>query len=96
MQEECQKEIEGKLKNRQTATLDPNLCIIPLGNDDRMGHVSECLYKLPQEEQNHIKQRYLDGMTLQEIGTIYNISKETVRHRINRAIKKLKTIATNA
>lgn len=93
---ECQKEIEKKIKNRQTASLDVNSCIISGREpDERMGHVTECMRKLPADEQNLIKHRYIDGMTLQEIGVVYNISKETVRHRINKAVKKLKTIATH-
>lgn len=89
---ECQKEIEKNRKNKQIAQLDTNLCIISIERETNIDHIKECINKLTKDEQILIKSRYFDGKTLQEIGNNHKISKETVRQRINKAIKRLKQI----
>jgi RNA polymerase sigma factor (sigma-70 family) len=92
---ECQKEIQKYVKSRKISSLNADSCILPIENTSQIDHVKECLYKLQPYEQTLIKNRYFDGMTLKEISLQQNIAKETVRQRINKAVKKLKKICYN-
>lgn len=51
--------------------------------------VRKAYTKLPGKEQNLLKLRYLDNMTLEEIGTIMEVSKSTVDRRCENAIRHL-------
>jgi DNA-directed RNA polymerase sigma subunit (sigma70/sigma32) len=45
---------------------------------------------LTQKEKDRVGHYYLDGMTLEQIGELENISKEAVRKSIENGIKKLR------
>jgi RNA polymerase sigma factor (sigma-70 family) len=48
--------------------------------------------KLSQEEQETLELRYRDELTLKEMATIFNISPEGVRIKVNRIISKLQRL----
>lgn len=93
---ECQKEL---VRNNKSSATSLEVCGVTVyakpQENTRLSHVFECMDKMSEEEQELIRYRYVEGMTLKEIGRNYNVSKETARQRINRAITKLKRICSN-
>lgn len=52
--------------------------------------VCQILQQLNSDDRKIMKLRYLDGLTLKDIGKLYNVTREAIRQRINKIIVKLK------
>lgn len=52
--------------------------------------VRKAVEELPEEEQNLIQERYFNNRTLSDIAQLYSISRETIRQREQRIIKRLR------
>jgi len=80
------------------STLSPDTKVT---NDNLLNDVKKMLNQLSQKERDVLIMRYGlddDGVkkTLEEIGSIYNVSRERIRQIENRALSKLKKICRNA
>lgn len=60
---------------------------------DDLSHVRECVDLLPEEWQRTvIRQYYLDGMTMTQVGLANGCSKESARQKIRRSVEALREI----
>jgi RNA polymerase sigma factor (sigma-70 family) len=55
-------------------------------------HIRECMKQLPPEDQRLIEQRYFNEMTVDEMGQANGYSRETARHKSNKAMESLREV----
>lgn len=65
---------------------------IKKGIDHNDSRLFEMLYNLNHTDQQLIRNRFVDNMTLKELAAEHNVSIEAMRKRVNKVIRKLKHV----
>lgn len=63
-------------------------------HQEEMVHVRECMQFLSKEHRRLLEEYYLEQWTMEEIGALHNMSKETVRQKLEAAIRRLRELST--
>lgn len=64
----------------------------PIGDAERRADLEQALSKLSPEDAQMIRQKYYEGMTLQEIADAENLPYDTIKKRHQRSLKKLRLL----
>jgi RNA polymerase sigma factor (sigma-70 family) len=94
---ECNRELKRitKDKGKHTitfSTIETKDVFDPADKSDteQVRQLRNCLYLLPEEDQNILQKYFFDRMTMQEMADMYGYTKETARNKINKAVAKLR------
>lgn len=78
---------DAKNKSHPTNSIDKSTC------DETMLEAMDLINSLPREFSSVLHQRFIDNMTIQEIGDANGYSRETARRRIKKAFVKCKELS---
>ena len=81
---------EGQFEDLRTGDLDEEVAKVDLKRDAQELH--KALEQLPEDYRRVVTMRYIDQLGPKEIAQELNESENTVSVRINRAVKKLRTL----
>ena len=89
---ECKREIQkmNRRKRKSSISLDYPVQDFKTLNEDQKIQIKDALSKIENKYELVIKQRFFDRMTMQEIASKNNYSRETARRYINIGLEKLK------
>lgn len=93
---ECRREI-AKVHNKNHNTeqsIDPFADLIP-DKDIQSYEITDYSSVLSDDEQQALSYRFVDGMTLLEVGQKFGFTREAARLKIKRAIEKIRKLVYN-
>lgn len=89
---ECRKELQTLARSKYRPT---DLFDVPENEEDCLDVFNDIGTILNEEYSKIVKLRFIEGLTLQEIGTHFGYSKEAARQKLKFALSQIKTLVYN-